>query len=68
MIEYQNFAKAVIVTGDGDFHCLIEHLQSNDKLEKLLIPNQFQYSSLLRKFMPYISFISGLKKKLAYSK
>ena len=68
MIEYENFEKAVIVTGDGDFHCLIDHLQSDDKLAKLIIPNQVQYSSLLRKFMPHISFMSGLKAKLAYRK
>ena len=40
MIEYPNYEKAVIVSGDGDFHCLIKYLRSKGKFEKLLIPNQ----------------------------
>jgi len=27
MIEWNNYDKAVLVTGDGDFHCLVEHLK-----------------------------------------
>ena len=27
MIQYNNYNKAVIVSGDGDFHCLIEYLE-----------------------------------------
>ena len=34
MIEYPNYNKAIIITGDGDFHCLVEHLKKHDKLEK----------------------------------
>lgn len=49
MIQYENFHKAVIVTGDGDFHCLIEYLESKRKLLKILAPSK-HYSSLLRKF------------------
>lgn len=26
MIEYQNYDKALIVTGDGDFYCLVDYL------------------------------------------
>ncbi|MBM3579565.1 MAG: NYN domain-containing protein [Alphaproteobacteria bacterium] len=44
MIEYQNYDRAIIVSGDGDFHCLIEHLERNDKLARLIIPNQQKYS------------------------
>jgi len=64
MIEYDNYEKAMIVTGDGDFHCLIEYLEQNKKLAKLFIPNQKSYSALLRKFRPYFVFINGLKKKM----
>jgi len=58
------YDKAVIVTGDGDFHCLVEYLINKKKLFKLFIPNQFSYSSLLRKFKPYISFVNLLREKL----
>src|SRR4030042_4444004 len=56
MIEYSNYDKAIIVSGDGDFHCLLEYLEKENKLLKLIIPNQHNYSSLLRKFMLYIVF------------
>lgn len=53
MIEYPNFSKAVIVSGDGDFYCLIEYLEDKKKLEKIIVPNE-KYSSLLRKYSSYI--------------
>ena len=30
MIEYPNYDKAIIVSGDGDFHCLIEYLKEGE--------------------------------------
>lgn len=50
MIEYDNYAGAVIATGDGDFHCLVDYLEKQKKLERLIIPDKHKYSSLLRKF------------------
>src|SRR3989338_10852642 len=44
MIEYPHYDKAVIVTGDGDFYCLVEHLIEKNKLEAVLIPNRFKFS------------------------
>jgi uncharacterized LabA/DUF88 family protein len=38
MIEYENYDKAIIVTGDGDFHCLVDYLSNDSKLLKLMIP------------------------------
>ena len=68
MIEYDNFDKAIIVSGDGDFHCLIEYLEENEKILKIGIPNKKRYSSLLRKFSKYFFYISDLKKRLEYIK
>lgn len=64
MIEYENYNKAVIVSGDGDFHCLIEYLVEKQKLLKIIVPNA-RYSSLLRRFSPYITNIQLFKPKLA---
>ena len=50
MIEFPNYDKAIIVSGDGDFYCLIEYLLKKKKLSHLLIPNRYKYSALLRKF------------------
>ena len=66
MIEYQNYDKAVIVTGDGDLYCLVDYLMNNDKLLKLVIPNKNSFSSLFRKMMPHIAFMNDLRGKLQY--
>ncbi len=66
MIEYSNYDKAVIVTGDGDFRCLIEYLKKNNKLERIIIPNRCKFSSLLRKFASSMVFMNDLKNKLEY--
>lgn len=66
MIEYPNYHKAVIVTGDGDFHCLIEYLKKENKLKRLIIPNRDKYSSLLRKFALEMTFMNDLRVKLEY--
>ncbi|MCF7830444.1 NYN domain-containing protein [Candidatus Gracilibacteria bacterium] len=65
MIEHENYDKAIIVSGDGDFHCLIDYLIKKNKLAKVGIPNKKKYSSLLREFRhPYFFYISNLKDKL----
>lgn len=63
--EFNNFDNSVIVTGDGDFACLLEYLVDEKKLKKLLIPNKHNYSSLLKPFLPKADFISTKKNKLA---
>jgi len=68
MVEYPNYDKAVIVSGDGDFHCLVKYLKNNGKLLKLMVPDNSRYSSLLRKFAPEIVGINRLKNKLGYKK
>ena len=70
MIELNNFDKAIIVSGDGDFYCLIEYLLKIDKLEKMIIPNQKQYSSLLKRLSTaernIFDFMNSLQNKLRY--
>lgn len=62
--EYNNYDKAVIVTGDGDFVSLIEYLDSKGKLGKIIIPNKVRYSQLLNKFVDYFDYVSPNRKKL----
>jgi uncharacterized LabA/DUF88 family protein len=64
MIEINNYNKAVIVSGDGDFFCLVEYLDSVNKLMKIFVPN-LRYSSLLRKYSKHIVTMMKLRKKLA---
>ena len=68
LIEYDNYDKALIVTGDGDFYCLVDYLVKKDKLLKLMVPNRNKFSSLLRKMMPHIMFMNDLRGKLEHGK
>lgn len=68
MIEYKNYQKAVIVSGDGDFYCLIEYLVGKQKLSKVIIPNRKKYSQLFMKFNPYLAFVDNLQAKLEIKK
>lgn len=65
MINLPNYDKAVIVSGDGDFYCLIEYLAQEEKLLKVIVPNN-RYSSLLRKFAGFIVNITLFKEKLEF--
>ena len=65
MIQLPNFDKAVIVTGDGDFYCLVQYLLEQKKLQTVLVPNREKYSALLKKFAEKnIAFMDDLKGKI----
>ena len=68
MIERPNYDKALIVSGDGDFYCLIEYLKKHDKLLKLMVPNINRYSSLLRKFASDTVYMNNLGNKLKHDR
>jgi len=68
MIEYPNYDKAIIVSGDGDFRCLIEYLANQNKLFYVFIPNRRKYSALLRKFHKYFVYLDDLERKLGKNK
>ena len=67
MIQYKNFAKAIIVSGDGDFHCLVEYLNEKNKLLNLMTPNS-HYSGLLRRFNNKIVRLDFLRQSLEQKK
>ena len=71
MIEYNKYEKAIIITGDGDFHCLVKYLFEQEKLLRLFVPNRFKYSKFLRKAVPstnFITFMNDLRQLLEYKK
>ena len=49
MIDFKIYNKAVIVSGDGDFACLVTYLDSKRKLERVIVPNFYRSSSLIKK-------------------
>ena len=64
--EMKNYDKAVIVSGDGDFYSLVEFLQEQGKLLKLMTPNA-QYSNLYNKFKDYIERVDLHRNQLRYA-
>ena len=69
MIDYNNYDKAVIVTGDGDFHGLVNYLYSQQKLETLMVPNRRLYSQLLTDAArERLTSLNDQRKRLQYHK
>lgn len=67
MIDFAKYEKAVIVTSDGDFYCLIDHLIENKKLEKVISSHIKNCSSLLKKSAKgKIVYMDSLRKKLEF--
>jgi len=64
MIEYKNYDKSIIVSGDGDFYCLIEYLEQKGKLGRIIIPNRKAYSQLLWKFRKHMDYMNNLSNKI----
>lgn len=60
-IEYNNYDNAIVVSGDGDFHCLHEYLEKSKKLLKIIIPNSKTESHCLVDFKN-IKYFLFLKK------
>lgn len=69
MIDYDKYEKAVIVTSDGDFYCLVQYLYKNNKLEKVLSPYRKTCSILLRTTAKErLVFMDNLREKLGYKR
>ncbi len=66
-IEYQNYDKAIIVSGDGDFACLADFLKENEKLLHIFAPNN-KYSKLLKPFSQYVVLVGQFRKSVEYKK
>lgn len=68
MIQFENFDKAVVVSGDGGFYCLVEYLLQENKLEMVLVPDEQKYSALLKKLSKpdknIFEFLNRKKNKL----
>ena len=68
MIEYENYEQAIIVSGDGDFHCLVKYLKAKGKLGKLIVPDDTHYSSLYRNYRSDLMGLNKLRGKLELKK
>ncbi len=69
MIDFREYEKAVLVTSDGDFSCLVRYLAEQGKLERVLSPNRAGCSALLKRATgPRIDFLEDARKKLEHKK
>jgi len=69
MIDYPEYDKAIIITNDGDFYCLVRYLYNQNKLRMVISPNRIKCSVLLtRAAKEKIVFMDNMRKKLEYIK
>ena len=67
MIDYREYDRAVLVTSDGDFGCLVRYLYEQGKLERVLSPNRKGCSALLKRAArEKLDFLDEARKKLEY--
>lgn len=69
MIDFEHYDQALIVTGDGDFSCLVQYLREKGKLHSLLAPDVHHCSVLLKNAAQKL-FVSlnGFRGRLEYMK
>ena len=69
MKRFDEYDKAVIVSSDGDFRCLVEYLLQGGKLERVLAPCRAGCSVLLRRVAGVrIDYFDNLRGKLELKK
>ena len=63
------YEQAIIISGDGDFACLVNFLKEKKRLKVVLSPNHLKASVLLRKAVPNnIVFLERFRERLQYQK
>ncbi len=65
MKEMSNYDKAIIVSGDGDFYCLVEYLEAKGRLMHVLTPSS-HYSGLYNRYDKYVERLDLFKQELRY--
>ena len=59
---YENkFDKAVLVSGDGDFRCLVDFFLERGKMERVIAPNPKKCSIFLKRTGVKMTFLNDLK-------
>ena len=61
----KSFTSCVLITGDGDFGCLVEFLKDNHSIKTILSPDENKCSILLRNKNIEIVFLNKLYHKFS---
>ena len=66
LTKLNNFDKALIVAGDGDYYYFVKYLLRNEKLLNILLPSRQDSSNLYRSnmFMNKIAYINNMRSYL----
>ena len=68
-LELNDYDKAIVVSSDGDFYSLVQHLYEKNKLKVVLSPDEENCSNLLKQTAKErIWFMNNLRDKLEYKK
>jgi uncharacterized LabA/DUF88 family protein len=65
MKEIKHYDQAILVSGDGDFYSLLDYLNEQKKLLKILTPTG-HYSNLFNRFDAYVERLDQSRSQLAY--
>ena len=68
MLKINDYNKAIIISGDNDYYCLLKYLAHNKKLSKILIPCKRDCPKLFKNenLNLYLEYLLNEKDKLKY--
>lgn len=67
LIDYPNFKKIILVSGDGDYKKLVDYLIFKNKFLKILFPNKKFVSALYKGLsLEYFDYMEHIKKYIEY--
>ena len=61
----KSFDKCILITGDGDFGCLVEFLKEKKSIEQVIAPDEKKCSILLKNKNIEITFLNNLYHKFS---
>ena len=61
----QSFTSCILITGDGDFGCLVEFLDNNNSIRCIVSPDENKCSILLKNKNVEITFLNDLYHKFS---
>jgi uncharacterized LabA/DUF88 family protein len=61
----QKFDSSILITGDGDFGCLIEFLKNKNAIKEVIAPDKRKCSILIRNKDVRITFLNDLYHKFS---
>lgn len=69
MKEWEEYHKAIVISGDGDFYSTVQYLSEKNKLKTVIAPSKKYCSGLLQRFAKQkIMYLDVMKQRFEYKK